>query len=202
MLIGAPKKYNRHAWDDNDANDVQWPYQVRFRGTERTGYYDFGENTQPCDTTIAYTVTGDASSDAWQLGTIDLISEGLMDAVAQAFKLQVVDIDAKMLPIAVNTTASPQEGKISFAMKSPTSDTYNYSYTANYGFWCNASGIPQGYNSSLPVYVEYTTSTHTMSYGHQPKQGKGKSYKLRPTFVYQKDGKQYHATIELTVKMI
>lgn len=201
VVIGAPKKYNRHAWDDSDANDVQWPYQVRFQGTERSGYFFFDDDAQPCDTTIAYTVTGDASYETYQLGSINLLDEGLMDAVMQAFKLPVADFDSKMLPIAGGSSSNPQEGKISFAMKSPTSNTYYYSYTANYGFWCNASGIPQGYSTSIPVYVEYTTSSHTLDYGHQPKQGKGKSYKLYPAFVYKKNGKLYHAVLELTVKM-
>ncbi len=33
VVMGAPKTYWRHAWDDNAANDEQWPYQVSFEET-------------------------------------------------------------------------------------------------------------------------------------------------------------------------
>ena len=32
VVIGAPSKYNRHAWDETDRNDEQWPYKVKFTG--------------------------------------------------------------------------------------------------------------------------------------------------------------------------
>lgn len=38
VISGAPTEHWRHAWDDNDANDEQWPYQVKFSGTNRLGY--------------------------------------------------------------------------------------------------------------------------------------------------------------------
>jgi len=37
VVSGAPKSHWRHAWDDNDANDEQWPYQVRFGNTNLLG---------------------------------------------------------------------------------------------------------------------------------------------------------------------
>lgn len=38
VVSGAPSIHWRHAWDDNDANDEQWPYQVRFGNTNLSGY--------------------------------------------------------------------------------------------------------------------------------------------------------------------
>ncbi|MDR1121119.1 MAG: T9SS type A sorting domain-containing protein, partial [Dysgonamonadaceae bacterium] len=43
VVSGAPKTHWKHAWDDNDANDEQWPYQVRFGNTNLSGY----ANVQP-----------------------------------------------------------------------------------------------------------------------------------------------------------
>ncbi len=200
VVIGAPTTYNRHAWDETDANDVQWPYKVRFEGSNRLGYYEFDDDAVPCDTTVAYTVTADGNADAYELGSIGMMSEGLLDAVAKAFKLQAADIAANFLPIAAGTTVTPKEGKVCLAMKSPTSKTYSYSYTANAGFWCSASGAAQSYGSA-PVYVEYQPSTFTLVYGHMPKTGKGRTYTMRPTFVYVKNNKRYYATIELTLKL-
>lgn len=33
VVTGAPSAYTKHAWDDNNANDEQWPYRVKFTGT-------------------------------------------------------------------------------------------------------------------------------------------------------------------------
>lgn len=38
VVVGAPTKYGRHAWDETDGNDQQWPYRVRFGNTHRMGY--------------------------------------------------------------------------------------------------------------------------------------------------------------------
>lgn len=32
VVSGAPTVYERHAWDDNSANDPQWPFKVKFSG--------------------------------------------------------------------------------------------------------------------------------------------------------------------------
>ena len=37
IVTGAPTTYWRHAWDDNDANDEQWPYEVSFLDTNILG---------------------------------------------------------------------------------------------------------------------------------------------------------------------
>jgi len=38
VVSGAPSIHWRHAWDDNDANDEQWPYQVSFNDSNVYGY--------------------------------------------------------------------------------------------------------------------------------------------------------------------
>jgi hypothetical protein len=38
VVSGAPSAHWRHAWDDNDTNDEQWPYQVSFNNTNLFGY--------------------------------------------------------------------------------------------------------------------------------------------------------------------
>lgn len=37
VVSGAPQEHWHHAWDDNDANDEQWPYQVQFVNTNLLG---------------------------------------------------------------------------------------------------------------------------------------------------------------------
>ena len=32
-------KYNGNAWDDDETNDEQWPYRVKFSGTDLLGNF-------------------------------------------------------------------------------------------------------------------------------------------------------------------
>ena len=45
MVSGGPKKYWRQVWDDNDSNDEQWPYQVKFGNTNRYGSTNLPDET-------------------------------------------------------------------------------------------------------------------------------------------------------------
>lgn len=38
VVSGAPRIFSRHAWDDDDSNDEQWPYQVKFNNTNIMGH--------------------------------------------------------------------------------------------------------------------------------------------------------------------
>jgi len=44
VVSGAPGMHWRHAWDDNDAPDEQWPYQVSFNNTNLYGYVNIVVN--------------------------------------------------------------------------------------------------------------------------------------------------------------
>ena len=37
VVSGAPQEHWKHAWDDNNSNDEQWPYKVQFRNTNLLG---------------------------------------------------------------------------------------------------------------------------------------------------------------------
>jgi hypothetical protein len=38
VVTGAPLSHWHHAWDEDDTNDEQWPYQVKFNNTNLYGY--------------------------------------------------------------------------------------------------------------------------------------------------------------------
>ena len=53
VVSGAPSLHWRHAWDDTDANDEQWPYQVSFNNTNVYGYTNvINAVDNPLETTI------------------------------------------------------------------------------------------------------------------------------------------------------
>lgn len=200
VVVGAPTKYGRHEWNERDIDDQQWPYKVRFTGTNRVGYFDFDEDTALKDTTVAITVTANGSSSNYELGTLDLKATGLLQPIVEAFHLQADEIAAAIQPVSAGNTQAPKEGKITFAMKHPTTGAYSCTYTANAGFWCSATGAAQTYGSAV-CFVELNAAALTLTYGHMPSQGKGKTYTMRPTFIYMKDGQLHYATIELTLKL-
>ena len=37
LVVPTPKTYHRHAWDESDSNDEQWPYRVKFDGCKPSG---------------------------------------------------------------------------------------------------------------------------------------------------------------------
>lgn len=57
VVSGAPSTHWRHAWDDNDANDEQWPYQVKFGNTNLYGNLNvpMAVSTVQADNILCYT---------------------------------------------------------------------------------------------------------------------------------------------------
>ncbi len=47
VVSGAPSTHWRHAWDDDDSNDEQWPYQVKFNNTNLLGYQNVVNSIEP-----------------------------------------------------------------------------------------------------------------------------------------------------------
>jgi hypothetical protein len=41
VVMGAPTSYWRHPWDEDTSNDEQWPYAVKFEGTDPFGANKF-----------------------------------------------------------------------------------------------------------------------------------------------------------------
>lgn len=198
-VLGAPDTYNRQAWDDDETNDEQWPYRVTFSGTDLLGNVTIPEGS-PEDITISHNVSCDASSSDYQLGSLNLLSNGDMGKIAKAFKMQPSEIVAATLAAGDVTSAGPAEGQIAVALTNPDG-SLSYSYSANgTGFWVAADGSASSWGEA-PVYFEYSADTYGLNYGHNPgKTASGKSYVLKPTFVYNYGGKLYKAVVSLTMK--
>lgn len=47
VVSGAPSVHWRHAWDDDDTNDEQWPYQVKFNNTNLIGFQNVVNSVTP-----------------------------------------------------------------------------------------------------------------------------------------------------------
>ena len=152
-VLAAPDKYNRNAWDDDETNDEQWPYRVKFSGTDLLGNVTIPEGA-PTDLETSLEVSLDASSESYPLHTFNLLNNGVMEKIAKAFKLQPSEIASATLEagdVKAEGFTGPADGKVAVGLTNPDASE------------------------------------------------KGKTYIIKPTMVYNKNGKQHKAVI--TIKM-
>ncbi len=193
VVVGAPSTYHRHYWNEGagvgETDDYQWPYKVKFGNTNPIGY------SEPKNTTIDYTATGDGTSSDFVLGTFSLSESGILAQVAAAFDMNEGDVKSLLQSISAGSTSTPSEGKISFGLLQPD-NSYTYTYTANSGFWTNDAGYSVTWGNNQSVYLEIDKSTMTATYGHMGNGG-AKNITLHPVFAYTKNGKTYYAILNL-----
>ena len=200
VVVATPDTYNRHAWNDDESDDEQWPYEVSFSGTNVSGHINIDEGAEPQNVELSLDVKCDAANTEWILGSIDLTGNGSLEKIATAFALQPATLAGATLPIAANTTQAPAEGKIALGLLQPDG-TIAYSYTANVGFYCKADGSLGSWGEGDPVWFEYDKDNFILTYGHYPaKTEAGKKYTVKPVLVYTKGGKQYKAVITLNMQ--
>lgn len=198
IIMAAPETYNRHAWDDDETNDEQWPYKVRFTGTDLLGNVEIGEGG-PENVTITKSVNCNSSSKDYVQGTLNLLDDGIMSKIAKAFKIQPSVIASNT--IAASKEVKPTEGKIAIGIEQ-SDGTISYAYSANgLGIWCSADGNASSWGDNSPAYFEYVPTSFALAYGHHPGVSvSGKTYTIKPTMVYVKNGKTYKAVIKLEMK--
>ena len=91
VVSGAPTQHWRHAWDDNDMNDEQWPYKVRFSGTNLYGQIDVDPDKTPEDITLIYDVPVSLSSTDYTSSNVQIELQKL----CQSFSLTPGQISDK-----------------------------------------------------------------------------------------------------------
>jgi hypothetical protein len=191
VVMGAPGTYAPHPWNDDESDDLQWPYKVKFDGTDLLGSFYVDETATPQDVTLTYDPDCDASSTGYPIGTINL---ALSQRLAQAFALKPSAMEGKLMAVG----STPEEDKIAIALLQ-TDNSYTYSGSANNGFWCSADGDRTTWGNNHFVFVEFNGLT--MTYGHLPGgTSAGVTYTVKPTFIYTKNGVQYKATIVLNMR--
>ncbi len=205
-VLAAPDTYNRHEWDDDMSDDEQWPYVVKFTGSDLLGNIEITPG-DPSNVTVTKSLELDYTSTSYALASINLLSEGYMAEIAQAFKLQPADIvsltlDASTASAAYNAdnTWTPSDGQVAVGITNPDG-SITYAYSAyGIGFWIEADGTGSSWGSA-PIYFEYNSGAYTLTVGHAPGGSEqGKTYVIKPTFVYNCGGTLYKAVVEVSMK--
>lgn len=199
VVTGAPTEHWRHPWDNNDATDEQWPYQVSFEncaalGTTRT-YGDYPEDYARRDTTVVIEADLAYSSNSYSSVRVQYD----MDAISQALGVST----AQMQAIKRNTSAGTK-GTLVFAGVSKNgalqyNTTTSTSSATCYGHWFSTAGNVVGYDSSAAVFAEMYPEKYGCYVGQYPgRLTKGKTYTIRQAIIYtHTDGQQYRATMEV-----
>lgn len=200
VVMGAPSKYETHPWNDNEADDVQWPYKVKFEGTDLLGNFYIDETANPKNETFTYNITCDAATAGYDLGTINLKTNGDLQKLAQAFVMKPEVLSGNILDIANETTTEPKEGKIALGL-TQKDNSLSFTYSANSGFYCTAEGNRGSWSNNDPIWFEYNKDTFVITYGHKPKASvAGQKYTIKPTLVYLKNGTQYKTSFVINLQ--
>ncbi len=196
MVVAAtPETYLQHAWDEDNTNDEQWPFRVKFTGTDLFGNLDFNGTETPQSITLEHDITTSAA--AGYGGTFYTLEDDDIVAVARAFVMQPSEIVAAIPADRANV----QSGKVKLAAVLPDG-SLSYSYTANgYGFWYGSDGSVQGWGTNSYLYMEYDVSSWSCQFGVHPdrvssgEMKEGDKYTIRFAFVKGK----YTATVKFNV---
>lgn len=191
VVVPAPKTYYQHKWDDNISNDDQWPYTVKFNGTNIFGAATIDGSLPISDVTMTWDVYFPKNTSQYMGYTVDLTGEAA-SALGTAFQMQASDIPSKM--VAWNTSG-PKDGQIMFYAVNANGTISNTGSSANgYGHWFNASGNRSDYASGY-LYSELNTSNMSFYVGQYPgKLTTGNDYTIRQAMKYVRGGETAVAT--------
>ena len=200
IVQAAPKTYKAHPWDEKDLTDEQWPYKVKFNGTDLLGSVVIDPDAQPTDVTFTYDLSFPATTNGDYTGTtVSVINEGDMEELAQAFVMQPSLIASKIL----DANATPVEGQIAFAAVQ-ADGSLEYNCTANgLGFWYDKAGNAIGWGDDSYVYSEFNKDTFTFTIGQFPDHcTAGDTYTIREALVYTLNGTQHTATFVFNIRIL
>ena len=190
VVVGAPNTYEPHAWDENEANDDQWPYTVKFTNTDLLGNISFTGDEIPEDITMTYNIKFPPSSTTYPGTTVSLISSNDLSNLARAFVLQPDEISS-LLGSKIKFYAVESNG------------TLDSTTTANgYGHWFDSNGnVCEWADTSSRVYSEYDPSGYTFTIGQYPgKCTSGNNYIIKQALVYEYEtGKTVQATFVFNI---
>ena len=164
VVSGAPQIHWRHAWDDDNSNDEQWPYQVKFENTNL-----LGKSTGPLsDVDLTYDVIMEPRSD-YNPNIVELnipsISKGF--ALPQEEIAQYLGTDIKYFAINPDNSLDPNS-------------------TAFYpGHWFDNTGKVTNWGNNSYIYSELDINNFTVKIGQYPDVCKiGDKYTIKQALEY------------------
>ena len=196
VVTGAPLKHWRHAWDDNATNDEQWPYQVRFEGTDKYGEFgEYAADYQRRDTTV--TINTELPYDASSYSSVSVPYD--IEAASRALGLSTAQLKA----VKCSSNANPGFIAINQTNSTVTATTTTSTSSATvFGHWFNSSGNVCGYDGTANIYAEFTPADFRCKVGQYPgRLVKGRTYTIKQGIRYKPAGSSKHYTCTYVVKV-
>lgn len=168
VVVATPEKYLQHLWDEDNTNDVVWPFRVKFTGTDLYGNLNFDGTEKPYSISLEHDIT--ASASAGYAGPSFELEDDVFE-IARAFVMKPSDIVAALGDFtnvrtsSVKLVAVNPDGTLDTSYMAKDADSY---YSANgFGFWYAADGSVTTWGSAY-TFMEYTPSTWTCNFGVHP----------------------------------
>ena len=199
VVMGAPNKWWTHSWNNNTNDDEQWPYAVKFTGSDPYGasrtYGEYPDDYARHDTTVVLNATLAYSSSNYSSVRVQYD----MDAISQALGLST----AQLQSVKVGSSNAIRFVGVSANGTLKESTTTSTSSSTCYGHWFNASGTVSNYDSSARIFAEFYPDKYGCYVGQYPgRLSRGKTYTIRQAVVYKHtDGKEYKATMQVNLSV-
>ena len=196
VVMGAPTEHWRHPWDENTANDEQWPYQVSFENTDLYGQFgDYPDDYARCDTTVYIDAELAYSKDSYTSTRVQYD----MGAVSQALGLSTKQLQS----VGRTASANPRFVGVDANGAIHTGTTTSTSSNTVFGHWFNAAGNVCNYDGSARIFAEFYPDRYGCYVGQYPgRLTRGQTYTVRQAIQYQHDGKRYTATFVVRLKIV
>ncbi|WP_431294423.1 DUF4859 domain-containing protein [Pedobacter sp. P26] len=165
VVTGAPSKYDQHAWDSNNSNDMQWPYKVKFQNTNLPGY----NNQLPKDVSFQYDISVSRSTSNYDYAAVNVDVVKL----AAAFQMPKEEI-TKNMGTLIKFYAIEPNGSLN-----PTT-------TANgYGHWFDGAGKVTSFGANARVFSEFDAQNFRYKAGQYPgRLSSGDKFQMREMLIY------------------
>ena len=166
VVSGSPQEHWRHAWDDDDSNDEQWPYEVQFTNTDLLGIF----NNPIHDETLTYNLTMAPKSSYESTPIVLNVSK-----ISSAFAMTPEEINAALGTSIIYSAINPN-------------GSLNSTSTANApGHWFGIDNSAVSWGESAFVFSELNITTMVANIGQYPDQCvPGQSFTIKQTLVYTK----------------
>lgn len=186
VVSGGTRTHAHHVWDDNDNNDEQWPYRVKFEGTDLFGEYNDPDG-EPHSVDITTEVSMPVLTDYGYV-----IVQPDVQAVCEAFCMSLSEISEGL-----------DNGDISFVGVQPSGTVYEPNTANGYGHWFNRSGSVCWYSyTSAYVFSELRDPASLNFYVGQNSPSicePGDSVTIRQRMTRTIDGESYDITFYFNV---
>lgn len=170
VVSGAPTQHWHHAWDDNDANDEQWPYKVRFHGTGLYGQIDIDPDKVPEDITLTYDVSVSYSGTDYTNSTVEVELQKLCQA----------------LSLTPDQIRDKWGGEVLFAGVNKDGSTNTTSTANDPGHWFDMNGSVCVWGETARVYSELDKENLIFEIGQYPGHCRvGEKYTIKQCFIYE-----------------